>query len=126
MLTAAMGEDCRPLDEQRQRLLDEQLIPLSVAAAVAYLDVAGPEPQAERIEYAVRAIDLAAMSLAQLVPIYFSEAGRRELSAQEVRERLVRPLREGHERPSLDRFLVRRCDLRTAIKTLKGAGMPFQ
>jgi hypothetical protein len=117
MLAPAMGEDCRQLDEQ--------LIPLSVAAAVAYLDIASLEAQARPHHYVVRAIDLAALSLAQLVPVYLSDAGRRELSAQEVHERLLDPLFKGDKRPSLDKFLVRRRDLRAAIKTLREAGARF-
>lgn len=121
-----MGEDCRQLEEQRQRFLDEQLVPLSVAAAVAYLDVAGFEAQAQPLEHVVRAIDRAAASLAELVPVYLADDRRRELSAQEVRERLHRPLSRDEKRPSLDKFLVRRRDLRAAIKRLKDAGTRFQ
>lgn len=104
--------------EAKQQLLDEALVPLSVAAAVAYFHLSDSRVRVDEGENLAQAIGLAALSLSQIAVIHlrFPE-GTRPLRAAEVEHLIYDPLR-GKGQLDLDNFLIRRGDLRTALKSL--------
>ena len=113
-----MGED--------RHVLDAELVPLSVAATVAYFHLADPRIQVEQAGSLLRAVGRAAISLAHVAAIYLggAEGPARPMSAEELRRLLLEPMRDEARRPDLDRFFIRRADLRAALVTLREA-RPF-
>ena len=106
-------------------MLDAELVPLSVAATVAYFHLADPRIQVEQAGSLLRAVG-AAISLAHVAAIYLggAEGPARPMSAEELRRLLLEPMRDEARRPDLDRFFIRRADLRAALVTLREA-RPF-
>ena len=110
-------------DDLRQQALDEELVPLPVAATVAYFHLTHAITQVGQAELLTRAVGLTALAISQVASIHLRVAGEptRALSAAEVEGLLVRPMLEESRRPDLDPFLIRRGELRRALATLRGA-----
>jgi hypothetical protein len=102
---------------QPQQQLDDEMVPLAVAATVAYFHVTEAAHQVTTQTDLADIVPLVAIALSTVAPIH-GEA--RPLSAIEVRERLY-----GSRRPSLDGLKMRRGDLRTAMITLREARSTF-
>lgn len=107
----------------RQQALDDELVPLSVAATVAYFHFTDPRTQARPADSLVRAVGLAAQSLSQVAVILTRGAHEvaRPMSEEEVQRVLFRPMLNHARRPDLDRFFIRRGDLRVALVSLREA-----
>src|SRR5688572_32438269 len=122
-------EDARMLKEaeERKRLLDDELVPLSVAATVTYYNVAADAKLwAEEGETLSRMLVLAAVSLSQVATIHVRRAhGAYPLSARQLHEMLSVPPQR-REPVDLDAFLIRRGELRAAIRTLAQARAWFR
>jgi hypothetical protein len=114
-----MGED--------RYALDAELVPLSVAATVAYFHLTDPRIQVGELDSLLRAVGRAAISLAQVAVIHLrgSEEPARQMNAEELRRLLLEPMLDEARRPDLDRFLIRRGDLRAALVSLREARGPF-
>jgi hypothetical protein len=110
------------MDEDRQAL-DAELVPLSVAATVAYFHLTNPRVEVEQADSRVRAVARAALALAQLSAIFVraSDGRPQPINAEELRRLLVDPILDQARHPDLDRFLIRRADLRAALVTLRDA-----
>jgi hypothetical protein len=115
----------RPNEEDSQVLVDEGLVPLSVAATVAYYSLVNPGAQVEYGASPSDVMDLLALSLSQVTPLRRVANPRLEMSTREVKEEFFIPLCRGPQRPDLDRFVVRRRDLHAAIEVLKAARVWF-
>ena len=103
--------------------VDDELVPLSVAAQVTYFHLTGMRvrpPEDRPLEEVVR---LAALALAGVAPIHRMPGG--VLTSRQVAELLIRPLSGTNDRPDLDGFLIRRGDLRDALVSLRKARPPF-
>jgi hypothetical protein len=114
-----MGDD-RSLQKAHQRMLDE-LVPLSVAATVAYFYLADARTQLRYAGHLEHAVDFVALAISQVAPLRSADAVEREMSAREVTRYFIYALQCGPGRPDLDRVLIRRADLHGAIKALKEA-----
>lgn len=110
-----MAEDRESLAERLEHL-DEELVPLPVAATVAYFQITEAAQQVAGQAELAQAVERVAIALSTVVPIY---RGAGALSEQEVNEVLCRPLKERRERARLDDLAIRRGDLRRAMATLK-------
>ena len=112
--------------DRRHYALDAEYVPLSVAATVAYFHLAESRRVTEPEEGAAQLVARAAMALCQIAEIHVM--GEHEtvspMSPGEVEERLCRPL-HARRTPDLDGFLIRRGDLRAAIKALAGRAGPL-
>lgn len=108
------------------QLLENDLVPLSEAASLAYLDLAGVKGEAGSEEHLRDVVDLAVVALLHVAPIYQSSADGSSsttvMSADQGEALLFAPIRQGREAPALDRFYIRRSDLRGAITHLRNAG----
>ena len=101
------------------RSQENELVPLSVAGSVAYFELAGATGPAGT-EALRDVIDLAVIALSHVVPIHRRSAeGTTVLSAQQVEELLLSPIREGRQVPDLEPFYIRRGDLHAAIADLR-------
>ena len=103
--------------------LDDELVPLSVAAQVAYFHLNGTlgVPDNRSLEELVR---LGALALAEFAPICRTlEEG--VLAPKQLEQLLIQPLGLNDERPDLDGFYIRRGDLREALVNLRKARHPF-
>lgn len=112
-----MAED-RESTAEAERLNDQELVPLAVAASVAYehLSVVAVHSGGEIGEIA----NLVAIALSTVAPIHRAgEAASGPLLSGEIEGTLLKP-RNGAW-PSLDGLAIRRRDLWTAIATLKKA-----
>jgi hypothetical protein len=110
-------------DELRRHALDEELVPLSVAATVAYFHLTHAITQVGQADVLLRAVALTALAISQVASIHLGGAGdpKRALSAAEVDRLLVQPMLERAPCPDLDRFLIRRGELRRALASLRVA-----
>jgi hypothetical protein len=108
---------------QRQRLLDAELIPLSVAAQVAYFQLTGVIDQTRADDGLAEMVQLAALALSQVAPILRQNGDA--LTTQEVGELFVAPRAENFQPVDLDAFLIRRGDFRAALSTLQEARAAF-
>lgn len=91
-------------------MLDEELMPLEVAAGIAYSQLMGtlrPPPDD---------LPLVCIALSTVAPVY---AGRYALTARQIAERLFAP------RADVAGLRIRRRDLRVAITALKEARHAF-
>ncbi len=108
-----------------QQLQDNDLVPLSLAASLAYFELTGLEGRVGSEEHLRDVIDLAAVALVHVAPIYRANAGAGRpaslMSAGQADELLFTPIRKGKAAPPLDRFYIRRGDLRAAIASLRPA-----
>lgn len=96
--------------------VDEGLVPLAVAATVAYFHVTDAARQVTTQSDLADVVPLVAIALSAVAPIV-GDAG--PLGAAEIRQRLY-----GRE-PSLDGLAMRRGDLRKAMVTLREARASF-
>ena len=112
--------------DERHQAIDAELVPLSVAATVAYFHLTGPLPDAEQPDSRTRAVARAALALAQVAAIYVraSEGPPQAMNAEALRRLLLDPMLDEEGQPDLDRFLIRRGDLRAALVTLRHARGP--
>ncbi len=105
------------------QLLENDLVPLSEAASLAYLELTGVKGQVGSEEHLRDVVDLAVVALLHVAPIYQSSADGSNstmvMSAVQGQKLLFAPIREGREAPPLDRFYIRRSDLRAAITSLR-------
>lgn len=117
-----MGEG-HGLRVEELRRLEDELVPLSVAATVTYFHITALKRQVEDQDTLFQALHLVAVALSQVAPIHeVHEDGRPGLlSAQEIERLLFRPIRSGGDLPDLDRFRVRRGDLHRAMNALRDA-----
>jgi hypothetical protein len=115
----------RPSEEDSQVLVDEELVPLSVAATVAYYSLVNARARVEYDASPNDVMDLLALSLSQVTPLRRVGNPQVEMSTTEVKDEFFIPLCRGPQRPDLDRFVVRRRDLHAAINVLKAARVWF-
>ena len=100
----------------RHHALDEEPVPLSVAANVAYFHLTHLKRQVDLPGQLADMVQLAAVALSQVAPIREATSGR-VLTYREVAEQFFK--RRGQEAPvDLDAFSIRRGDLRAALVTL--------
>lgn len=100
----------------------QDLIPLSVAASVAYFDLARMRGSAATEEHLRDGLELAVVALSHVAPIHRLSApgGTADLlSSTQVEQLLFAPIRRGKQAPDLDAFFIRRSDLHAAIATLR-------
>ncbi|HZM37376.1 MAG TPA: hypothetical protein VFC18_23155 [Burkholderiales bacterium] len=102
---------------ERQAQLDHELVPLPVAATVAYFHITEAAHQVRTQSDLADVVPLVAIALSTIAPIH-ADSG--PLSSAEVRERLY-----GKRRPDLDGLAIRRGDLRMAMITLREARAAF-
>lgn len=102
--------------------LDEEFMPLPIAAGIAYAEIIG-STQLQASED----VPLLGIALSTVAPIYRAthSGGLVRLSLAEVDQRLLQPLRSKKGRPDLDELRIRRCDVRPAIAALKEARAAF-
>jgi hypothetical protein len=112
----------------RQPTLDEELVPLAVAARAAYFEVTAHTRDKGTEEELAEVSHLVALALSTVAPIHMTigDAGRTILlQSREVNDLMFLPLRERRQRPSFDGLSIRRSDLRAAIMALKDARNAF-
>jgi hypothetical protein len=107
-----------------QKLLDQELVPLAVAATITYHHVTDAARQVSETASLREIVHFAAVALSTVAPIYRMGPHSAPLSGPEIQELLFRPL-EGVEPLQLDAYGVRRGDLRAALVTLKEARSAF-
>lgn len=107
-----------------QKLLDQELVPLAVAATITYHHVTEAARQVSETPSLREIVHFAAVALSTVAPIYRMGREPLPLSGREIQELLFRPL-EDAEPLQLDAYGVRRGDLRTALVTLKEARGAF-
>lgn len=112
-------EDRKAADDRRH--LDAEMVPLTVAARVAYFHLAEAARQPHGDEALSQVTGLVAIALAAVAPIYRGDA---LLSAQELEDQLYRPAEHGGA-PDLGPLQIRRGDLRAAMVTLREARAQF-
>jgi hypothetical protein len=105
--------------------IDDELVPLSIAAPVAYFHINGSAgvPDDKPIEELVR---VTAIALCQVAPIYGAdgEGPARRLDEPGIERLLLRPLQDRGAHVDLDLFHMRRGDLRIALVSLREARNP--
>jgi hypothetical protein len=101
------------------RLQESELVPLSVAAALAYFELTGVKGPAGSEEHLRDVIDLAVVALSHAAPILRRSADGHSapsvMSAAQVEQLLFIPIREGRQAPDLEAFYIRQGDLHAAI-----------
>ncbi len=109
------------LDKPLARL-DEEFMPLPVAAGIAYAEIIG-STQLQASED----VPLVGIALSTVAPIYRTTRpdGLVRLSLAEIDQRLLLPLRSKNGQPALDDLRIRRSDLRPAIAAPKEARAAF-
>jgi hypothetical protein len=105
------------------RLQESELVPLSVAASLAYFELTGVKGQAGSEEHLRDVIDLAVVALSHAAPIHRRNADGDSspsvMSATQVEQLLFIPIREGREAPDLEPFYIRRSDLHAVITSFR-------
>jgi hypothetical protein len=102
---------------------NQDYIPLSVAATVAYFHLSDPHLLAQPEEKMSERLARAALALSQLAPIHARRGDGSvadALDSREIDEKLFRPMRT-NGLLDLDAFVIRRAELHAAIKALEGA-----
>ena len=110
-------DDPENLARERQARLDDELVPLPVAATVAYFHVTDAAHQVSTQEALADVVPLVAIALSTIAPIH-AEHG--PLSSAALRDTLYR-----ERRPNVDGLKIRRGDLRRAMITLREARAAF-
>jgi len=104
-------------------LLENEWVPLFEAASLAYLELTGVEGQVGSEEHLRDVVELAVIALLRVAPIYQGSADGSSsttvMSAVQRQKLVFAPILEGREAPALDRFYIRRSDLRGAITSLR-------
>ena len=108
----------------RRKVIDQELVPLAVASSIAYHHVTDAVSQVSETASLAEIVHLAAIALSTVAQIFRIADEPLPLNALEVRELLFRP-RGDIDPLQLDRFGVRRGDLRAALATLKEARGAF-
>jgi hypothetical protein len=121
-----MGQD-GALEAETRRRIEEELVPLSVAATVTYFHVTALARQLDDEDNLAEVLHLVAVALSQVAPIHsIGPAGEsRLLNAQELEKLLFGPVRDSDDLPDLDRFSIRRRDLHAAMVSLRAARSSF-
>jgi hypothetical protein len=103
-------------------LLDVELVPMTMAAAMAYFDITGHGKAVGSAAELAEMGRLVAMALSTVAPIYRLAEGEPPsvLSASQINEHLFKT-----RTPVLDELAIRRDDLQKAIATLKAARTTF-
>jgi hypothetical protein len=112
----------------KQAQLEDELVPLAVAARAAYFEVTALARDKGTEEELAEVSHLVALALSTVAPIHMKigEAGKTiVLQSREVNDLMFLPLRERKQRPSFDGLSIRRADLRAAIMALKDARSTF-
>ena len=121
----AMRQD-EALDAEHRRRIEEELVPLSVAATVTYFHVTAVGKQLDDEDNLSEVLHLVAVALSQLAPIHSAGPdGPRLLSTQELEKLLFEPVRSRVDLPDLDGFCIRRRDLHAAMVALRSARSAF-
>ena len=118
------GEDT----QMRAAQLDEQLVPLTVAARAAYFEITALARDKGTEEELAEVSHLVALALSTVAPIHMNvgdEGKTIVLQSREVNDLMFLPLRERKQRPSFAGLSIRRADLRRAILALKDARTSF-
>lgn len=101
------------------RLQESDLVPLAVAAALAYFELTGVKGQVGSDEHLRDVIDLAVVALSHAAPILRRSADGDSapsvMSATQVEQLLFIPIRQGRQAPDLEPFYIRQHDLHAAI-----------
>lgn len=122
-----MGPD-GALDADNRRRIEEELVPLSVAATVTYFHVTAVARQLDEGDNLAEVLHLVAVALSQVAPIHRRRLPNGEpllLSSQELEKLLFKPIRDGIDVPDLDGFCIRRRDLHAAMVALRAARSSF-
>ena len=104
------------------QLLDDEFVPLSVATTITYFHVTDALRRVSTEEELADIAHLVAIALSTVAPLYREAT---PACARELEEMLFRPLRERADATVLEKFSIRRRDLRTAMTTLKEARVAF-
>ena len=108
--------------------IDDELVPLAVAARAAYFEVTALARDKGTEEELAEVSHLVALALSTVAPIHMKvgEAGRTiVLQSREVNDLMFLPLRERKQPPRFEGLSIRRADLRAAIMVLKDARNAF-
>lgn len=101
-------------------LPQDDLVPLSVAASLAYCELIGVNSPLGSDEHLRDVLDLTAAALLHVAPAYrISPDGASLIRAEETEKLLLATIREGKQAPDVDGFYLRRGDLRAAIGKLR-------
>jgi hypothetical protein len=111
------------IDAARRFELEAELVPLRVAARVAYFHITDALRQVSREDDLAEIIHLVAIALSTVAPI--RHAAGAALTDHELRELFYRPLGNVGGKPDLAGFVIRRGDLKAAMTTLKEARVVF-
>jgi hypothetical protein len=110
-------DDPETLAHERLARLDDELVPLPIAATVAYFHVTDAAHQVSTQEALADVLPLVVIALSTIAPIH-ADSG--PLSAAALRELLYK-----NRHPNVDGLRIRRGDLRTAMITLREARAAF-
>jgi hypothetical protein len=111
-----------------RKALDEEFVPLPVAATVAYFEITEAAKQVRTREDLAEVRRLVAIALASVAPIYGRNGnggGAAVLSAREINDLLFKPRDTAQVQAKLEELCIRRGDLRTALEVLKEARLAF-
>jgi hypothetical protein len=110
-------------DAVRALELEPELLPLRVAAKIAYFHITDAVRQVSSEEQLADIVHLVAIALSTVAPI--RRAGGEVLADAELNELLYRRLGQPGAKPDLEGFVIRREDLKSAMTTLKEARIVF-
>ncbi|HUQ74963.1 MAG TPA: hypothetical protein VM183_09575 [Burkholderiales bacterium] len=110
-------------DAARRLELDAEPVPLAVAARVAYFQLTDAVRQVSSEDDLAEVVHLVAIALSTVAPIRHASGGI--LTDRELRELFYRPLGLVGKKPSLEGFVIRRGELKSAMTTLKEARIVF-
>ena len=103
--------------------LEVELVPLRVAATVAYFHVTDSMRQVSSEKDLAEIVHLVAIALSTVAPIRRADGA--VLTSAELHEIFYRPLGRRLRKPELEGLVIRRGDLKNAMVTLKEARMVF-
>jgi hypothetical protein len=110
-----------PVAEQK---VETELVPLRVAASVAYFHITEAVRQVSRAEDLDEVLHLVAIALSTVAPIRRADGSA--LSESELHERFYSQLGKPHAgKPDLGDLVIRRADLKNAMTTLREARVVF-
>src|SRR5204862_5657301 len=103
--------------------LEVELVPLRVAATVAYFHVTDSMRQVSSEKDLAEIVLLVAIALSTVAPIRRADGA--VLTSAELHEIFYRPLGRRLGKPDLEGLVIRRGDLKSAMATLKEARLVF-
>src|SRR5438067_11707231 len=103
--------------------LEVELVPLRVAATIAYFHVTDSMRQVSSEKDLAEIVHLVAIALSTVAPIRRADGA--VLTSAELHEIFYRPLGQRLRKPELEGLVIRRGDLKNAMVTLKEARMAF-